>query len=88
MIKHNCGGAGLTQGLRIQVGKLVEALKIACELQNIRVHLVNNNKDGEMAQTVLEPFAELTNLSPTGEMVVTGAVTESFSRELILRLGL
>lgn len=82
MIKHNCGGAGLTQGLQSQVQRLVDALSSARELQNVRVHLVDNNGDIERAQTVLEPLRALPNLGKTGELAATGAITTGFARDL------
>ena len=87
MIKHNCGGVGLTDGLRTQVQKLVDALKFAAELQNVRVHLRDNNKDTEQAQSVLEPFGQLSNLNSAQNLALTGAVTENFKEHLIVRIS-
>ena len=82
MIKHNYSGIGLTDGVRKQVQRLVDALWSARQLHRVRVNLVDRNGDAERAQTVLEPFKALSNLESDGTLVVTGAVTKDFAGTL------
>ena len=76
MIKYNYGGDGLTEGLRKQVQTLVDAISQAKELRVIRVHMAGGNPDPKAAQRVLEPFAQLQNI--TGEAIVDGGATRPF----------
>ena len=83
MIKYNCGGMGLTTGLRQQVQRLVEVLAIAEQLVHVQVNLRDWNKNGEgghAAQMVLEPFSALANVR--GAVVVTGDVEAGFAEDL------
>lgn len=59
MIKYNFSGPGLTEGLRHQVKKLVEALLECDELISVRVTLVDCSCDPEKARRVLEPLLSL-----------------------------
>ncbi|KAF2651378.1 hypothetical protein K491DRAFT_781890 [Lophiostoma macrostomum CBS 122681] len=73
MIKYNCGGRGLTVGIRAQVQQLVELLGLVKGLRRVRVHLIDgaisrvrfpsgrvhrvqDEKNFESSQMVLEPF--------------------------------
>ena len=87
MIKHNCGGPGLTDGLRGQVRRLVEALNYATVLHNIRVHLYNHTGDFERVETVLEPFQDLANIGATSDFMVTGDVTHTFGQRLVAQVN-
>ena len=82
MIKHNCGGQGLTDGLRDRVQQLVEVLQRADQLHIVRVHLEDHNRDPERAQTVLRPLSALQNFDAGGGLMLTGDVTEKFVRHL------
>lgn len=82
MIKHNCGGPGLTDGLRGSVQELVDALKGANELQIVRVNLQDQNGDAERAQVVLQPFRELSNFAEGGGIMLTGDVTRASAEGL------
>ena len=76
MIKYNCGGRGLTAGIKSQVQRLVEVLQAVPYLSRLQVHLIDgaisrvrfpsgrvhrvqDERNYEVSQTVLEPFGEL-----------------------------
>lgn len=80
MIKYNYGGDGLTEGLRKQVQTLVDAISQAKDLRVIRVHMAGGNPDPKAAQRILEPFAQLENIS--GDAIVDGGATQPFQSGL------
>ena len=76
MIKYNCGGLGLTNGIKLQVKKLVDVLKTAEGLAHVEVHLTDHKFDIKTSQQSLEPFAELDNIY--NRIVITGAESPDF----------
>ncbi|KAF2841414.1 hypothetical protein M501DRAFT_1000623 [Patellaria atrata CBS 101060] len=52
MIKYNCQGPGLTDGLRAQVQKLVEVMVTAGELHRVKIYLSHGNKVLKQIRTV------------------------------------
>jgi len=101
MIKFNVGGSGLVHGLKLQVAKLIKALrKVEGEegLRRLTVRLQNGSDgvpDGvkrgisrardrdvrsiDEVQGVLEPLKELSGLR---EVVLFGAITETYKEDL------
>ena len=73
----------LTNGVRDQVQKLVDALTTDRELQNIRVHLADKSRDSGNTHSVLEPFRSLENLSKSGEFVIDGLNSNPYCKDLI-----
>ena len=94
MIKYNCAGRGLIDGLRDQVQNLADVLqdvelwdleihlnagnKMLNDLRKVRVHKVERERDVEGTQIVLEPFKRVR----ARRVVVQGAVTEDYADEL------
>lgn len=83
-VKYNYGGPGLTDGLRSRVTGLCRVLKRVEELKSLEIKLLDQNRDTELGQTLLEPFLKLSNVRQT---VVTGAWTVSSARSPELLLG-
>ncbi|KAF2143004.1 uncharacterized protein K452DRAFT_286634 [Aplosporella prunicola CBS 121167] len=59
MIKFNCGGRGLTDGLREKVRQLMTVLRCAGELNRVEVRFVDSSKRPRDTQVVLEPLLVL-----------------------------
>ena len=53
MIKYNCGGAGLAHGLRAQLFKLVESMKIAADFRRVTWRLQEWTDD--QIKDILDP---------------------------------
>ena len=83
MVKHNFGGPGLREGLRIQVERLCRTLQTAYQLSELRIRLQNDSHTVGVDQLILKPFLELKNVRT---VKATGAVTAGFSRTLEKRL--
>lgn len=74
MIKYNCGGAGLTNGLTTQVQRVISLLPAAAMVQvNLRSWDTNVDFAG---QEVLRPFKALR--ARGAELHVSGRITEEF----------
>jgi hypothetical protein len=95
MIKYNCGGRGLSVGIRGQVQQLVELLGLVRGLRRVRVclidgaitrvrfpsgrvHRVQDERNFESSQMVLEPLRSLYNVR---WVEVTG-VSEEYREDL------
>lgn len=80
MVNFDCGGAGLTSGLRNQVSKLVEALNCALSFSSVVIDSIDFNHNGAAMQSVLEPFASLHNVHHGIDIV--GDVGKSFLNQM------
>jgi hypothetical protein len=96
MIKYNCGGRGLTDGLRLRVESFVEALSTAQSLRSVRVRLSVGTSLLEEIRRVKVQLLEcdknpgltqtvlnpLARLSGLQHVKILGAVTEHFAAVL------
>ncbi len=93
MMKYNCGGIGLTEGLRRQVERLADALETVEAIRSLQVRLMVGNAvlnelrrvpvhrveaDGNPAVTQTV-LNPLTRLAGVERVKITGAVTEHFA---------
>ena len=73
MVKHNFGGPGLREGLRIQVEKLCQStLQQMYEISHLHIHFRNDSQIMSVDQAILRPFMNLTN---TRTLKLTGSIT-------------
>jgi hypothetical protein len=57
MVKYNCGGGGLTMGIRAQVGRLVDLMALADEIHFLRIHFQDGTKErGSTARGQMYPL--------------------------------
>ncbi|KAF1985966.1 hypothetical protein K402DRAFT_96453 [Aulographum hederae CBS 113979] len=97
MIKYNCGGIGLTAGLRAQVQVLVDVLRHANEIHRMHVVLSDGSRvlnqirkvRVHSVESVRDKEVTQTVLSPLKKLsglrdaIITGAVTEEYAKSLI-----
>lgn len=98
MVKHNFGGPGLREGLRIQVEKLCQrTLQQMYEISHLHIHFQNDSHTMSVDQAILRPLLSLTNtrtLKTTGSITADLAstlqaqLTDAYSRNSIFRLPL
>ena len=84
MAKHNFGGPGLVEGMKIQVERLCKTLRDLYQIRDLLIHFKNNNQDTGVDQVILNPFLALKN---TRTVRTTGAVTTSFTQTLEAHLN-
>jgi hypothetical protein len=61
MIKYNCGGRGLTAGIRQQVESLVDMLCIVPYLRRLHVHLIEGNRWQQLPSGIRQRAEESRN---------------------------
>ena len=98
MVKHNFGGPGLREGLRIQVERLSQrTLQRMYEISHLHIHFQNDSHTMSVDQAILRPLLSLTNtrtLKLTGSITANLAstlqaqLTDAYSRNSIFRLPL
>lgn len=76
MIKYNCAGRGLTDGLRMQVGIFVSIIALSTNIVDLRIQYIDGNEGRSVAETVLEPFC---GIWVVRKATVGGAVTPEFA---------
>ncbi|KAJ9663936.1 hypothetical protein H2201_005418 [Coniosporium apollinis] len=76
MIKYNCAGRGLTDGLRMQVKRFVEIISLSTNIVDLKIQYVDGNEGRSVAETVLEPFRGIHRVRKAS---VGGAVTPEFA---------
>ncbi|KAK5169248.1 hypothetical protein BJ546DRAFT_962837 [Cryomyces antarcticus] len=97
-IKYNCGGSGLSHGIRLRVQKLADALLVVDGIGRLYVRFVNSNLilddekrskvhardgvDGTLTETTQMVLEPLRSLLGVRDARVTGAVTKEFARGL------
>lgn len=98
MVKHNFGGPGLREGLKIQVEELCQrTLQQMYEISHLHIHFQNDSHTMSVDQAILRPLMSLTNtrtLKLTGSITADLAstlqaqLTDAYSRNSIFRLPL
>ena len=79
MVKYNCGGHGLVEGLRDQVRFLCQVLRQLPEIKVLHVELLDSSGSKGLDEIVCGPFLELRN---TRVMTTSGAFSAAFARKL------
>lgn len=83
MVKYNYSGAGLTDGLLMQVRGLCRVLRGMEEIGRLGVVFRDDGEREGVGEVVLEPFLALENVKA---VVVSGDCTASFSQRLRSKL--
>ena len=83
MLKYNCGGHGLVEGLRDQVRFLCQALRELREIQMLHIELRDGGGIIGVDEIICAPFLELKN---TRAVTISGKFSSSFAKELKTRL--
>lgn len=79
MVKYNYSGAGLTDGLVMQVRGLCQVLRGMEEIGSLEIGFRDDGEREGMEGIVLEPFLALDNVKA---VILSGDCTASFSRKL------
>jgi hypothetical protein len=79
MVKYNFGGKGLTKGVKDNVERFCGILLKCAEVQELKIVLLNEDKNVEFAQQVLEPLTTLNNVR---KLEIEGKVTQEYTRYL------
>lgn len=79
MVKYNYSGAGLTDGLLMQVRGLCRVLRGMEEIGSLEIGLRDDGGREGMEGIVLEPFLALENVKA---VILSGDCAASFSRKL------
>ena len=84
MVKHNFGGPGLHEGLRLQVEHLCQStLQDMQEITHLTVHFQNDSHAQSIDQHILKP---LLKLRKTRTITFSGSITSDFQHLLKTRL--
>ncbi|KAF2181788.1 hypothetical protein K469DRAFT_588152 [Zopfia rhizophila CBS 207.26] len=75
MIKYNCGGRGLTAGIRQQVQNLVDLLSVAPYLHRLHVHLI----DGAINRVKFQPSGRIHRVQDEKNYASSQTVLDPFN---------
>ena len=96
MVKHNFGGPGLREGLRLQLEQLCKTtFQDMHEIRHLTIHFQNDSHTTSVDQQILKPLLKLTKtrtinfsgtITPNFQRLLTTHLTNAYTRNSLLRL--